>query len=50
MTEEEVKRYNELLKQFQTFVNRSLTKKEIEFIKWIVKRSMEVEYIEPSKE
>lgn len=42
-TQEESRRYNELFKEFEQFTNRQLTKKEIEFLKWIVKNDLSVE-------
>jgi hypothetical protein len=48
MTEEEMKQYNALFKEFQSFLNRPLTEKEKRFIKWMVNRSIEMEYYKSS--
>jgi hypothetical protein len=44
MTEKEIKRHNTLFVEFQNFLGRSLTKKEKEFIKWMIKRNIEFEH------
>ncbi|MDM5199621.1 hypothetical protein QUF84_16725 [Fictibacillus enclensis] len=44
LDQEEVKRYNLLFKEFQQFLTRPLTKKEKDFIKWIVKNDMSIEH------
>ncbi|MCK6257614.1 hypothetical protein M1K46_10685 [Fictibacillus sp. WQ 8-8] len=43
LDQEEFKRYNLLFKEFEQFLTRPLTKKEKDFIKWIVKNDMSIE-------
>ncbi|RBW68087.1 hypothetical protein [Bacillus taeanensis] len=43
MNKEEMKRYNTLFCEFQDFLNRPLTMKEKNFLKWIVKKKITVE-------
>jgi hypothetical protein len=44
MTEKEMKRYNTLFIEFQNFLGRPLTEKEKEFVKWMIKRNIEIEH------